>query len=127
MDGSATHLRQAAEHINVEQFSDSIADSIHAVESVARMIDPRSKKTLGPALKSLERSGVLKNKELKIAFEKLYHYTNSEQGIRHALTDQIVADVGLAEAKFMFGACASFAAYLTSLHQLVKELEAGST
>ena len=127
MDGAATHLRQAAEHINAKQFSDSIADSIHAVESVARMIDPGSKKTLGPALRSLEKAGVLKNRELKTALEKLYHYTNTEQGIRHALTDQTVADVGLTEAIFMFGACASFAAYLTSLHQQVKERDAGST
>ena len=127
MDGAAAHLRQAAEHINAKQFSDSIADSIHAVESVARMIDPGSKKTLGSALRSLEKAGVLKNRELKTALEKLYHYTNTEQGIRHALTDQTVADVGLTEAIFMFGACASFAAYLTSLHQQVKERDAGST
>ena len=117
LDGAVTHLRQAVEHINAGQFADSIADSIHAVESVARMINPQSKQTLGPALSSLEKAGVLKNKDLKEAMEKLYHYTNTEQGIRHALTNQNVADVSLADAIFMFGACASFAAYLTSLHQ----------
>ena len=121
LDGAVTHLRQAAEHINAEQFADSIADSIHAVESVARMINPQSKKTLSPALSSLENAGVLKNKDLKEALEKLYHYTNTEQGIRHALANQNVADVNLADAIFMFGACASFAAYLTSLHQQTKQ------
>ena len=121
LDGAATHLRQAAEHINLKQFADSIADSIHAVESVAKMINPASKKTLGPALNSLERAGVLKNKDLKKALENLYHYTNTSQGIRHALSDKNTADVELADAIFMFGACASFSAYLSSLHQLAKE------
>ena len=125
MDGAATHLRQAAEHINAGQYADSIADSIHAVESVARTIDPEPNKTLGPALDSLERVGVLKHQALREGFEKLYGYTNTEQGIRHALLDKGAADVGLDEAIFMFGACASFAAYLTQKHRQAGEQEAG--
>lgn len=116
MDGAATHLREAAKHINAGQYADSIADSIHAVESVARTICPESK-TLGPALKSLEKAQILKHPALKQAFEKLYEYTNREQGIRHALLEKDAADVGLDEAIFMFGACASFAAYLTQKHR----------
>ncbi|MYA60441.1 MAG: hypothetical protein F4X40_07810 [Chloroflexi bacterium] len=117
MDGAAAHLRHAAEHINAGQHADSIADSIHAVESVARTIDPKANRTLGPALKSLENSGVLKHPALREAFEKLYGYTSDEQGIRHALLDKDAADAGLVEAVFMFGACASFAAYLTEKHR----------
>ena len=117
MDGATTHLRDAAEHINAGQHADSIVDSIHAVESVARTIDPKSSKTLGPALDSLEKAGVLKHPALKQAFDRLYGYTNTEQGIRHALLDKDAADVGLNEAIFMFGACASFAAYLTEKHR----------
>ena len=117
MEGAATHLRQAAEHINAGQYGDSIADSIHAVESVAKKIDQRANKTLGPALDSLERSGLLKHPALKEAFKKLYGYTNDEQGIRHALLDRDSPDVGLDEAVFMFGACASFAAYLVGKHR----------
>ena len=116
MDSAATHLREAAGHINAEQYADSIADSIHAVESVARTICPESK-TLGPALKSLEKAQILKHPALKQAFEKLYAYTSDEQGIRHALIEKDAADVGLEEAIFMFGACASFAAYLTQKHR----------
>ena len=119
MYGASTHLRQAAEHINARQYADSIADSIHAVESVARVIDPGANNTLRPALNSLERAGLLKHPALKEAFTKLYGYTNDEQGIRHALTDQSAADVGLDEAMFMFGACASFAAYLANKHRQV--------
>ena len=121
MDGAATHLRQAAEHIGARQYADAITDSIHAVESVARNIDPKASTTLGPALKSLEDAGLLNHPALKQAFEKLYGYTNTEQGLRHALRDKDAADVGLDEAMFMFGACASFAAYLTQKHRQARD------
>lgn len=117
MDGAASHLRQAAEHMRMQQYADSIADSIHAVESVAKQIDRKANKTLGPALSSLAKSGVLKNQALKNALLKLYGYTNTEQGIRHALLDKDAPEVGLDEALFMFGACASFAAYLVEKHR----------
>ena len=117
MEGATTHLRQAAEHINTQQYGDSIADSIHAVESVACKIDPRASKTLGPALDSLERAKLLNHPALKEAFKKLYGYTSDEQGIRHALLDKGVPDVDVDEAVFMFAACASFAAYLVCKHR----------
>ena len=117
INSAVTHLRQAADHINMEQYADSVADSIHAVESVARTIDPNNGDSLAKALKSLENAGLLKHRALKEAFIKLYGYTSDEEGIRHPLVDQSSADVGLDEAIFMFGACASFAAYLTQKHQ----------
>ena len=104
MEGATTHLSEAAKHINAQQYTDAIADSIHAVESVARLISPKQAKTLGPALDSLENAGVIKHKALKGAFSKLYGYTNDEQGIRHPLLDKDSPDVGLDEAMFMFGA-----------------------
>lgn len=116
MKGAEAHLCKAADHIKAGQFADSIADSIHAVESVARMIDSKSK-TLGEALSSLERSDFLKHPALKEAFIKLYGYTSDEQGIRHSLLDKPSPDVDLDEAMFMFGACASFAAYLVNKHR----------
>ena len=51
--GCVTHLRQAVEHLNARRYADSIRDSIHAVESVARVIDPEANKDLGKALDSL--------------------------------------------------------------------------
>ena len=117
MRGADTHLREAADQIKTRKYSDSVANSIHAVESVARIIDPKSSKILGPALDSLERAGLLKHPALKEAFKKLYGYTNDEQGIRHALLDKGSPDVGLDEAVFMFGTCASFAAFLLSKHE----------
>lgn len=130
MNGASTHLREAAKHIkeahiNEQRFANSVRESIHAVESVARIIDPQSSKILTPALNSLERAGLLKHPVLKQGFEKLYGYTNDEQGIRHALLDRDSSDVGLDEAIFMFGACASFAAYLVNKRRQMNQQQDG--
>ena len=117
MGGATTHLQNAAGHINAGRFADSVRDSIHAVESAARVLSPEDSRTLTPALSALERAGVLKHPALRSAFAKLYGYTSDEQGIRHPLLESGAADVGLEEALFMFGACASFAAYLTEKHR----------
>ena len=114
--GAATHLRQAVEHINARQYADSVLDSILAVESVARKIDPKSSQTLGPALGSLQTAGLLKHPAMIKGFKSLYGYTSDEGGIRHSLVDKYNANVGQEEAIFMFGACASFAAYLSAKH-----------
>ena len=117
MNGAVAHLRKAAKSINVGEHADSIRESIHAVESVARTIDLDASKTLGPALSSLRKHRLLQHEALTKAFQQLYGYTCDEQGIRHALLDKSAADVGLEEAIFMFGACASFAGYLTQKHR----------
>ena len=115
LDGSAVHLRKAAACINAGDWAGSVRESIHAVESVARQLDPEASATLGPALSSLEKQGKL-HPALKDAFSKLYGYTSDEQGIRHALLYRANAQVGQDEAVFMLGACASFASYLWRRH-----------
>lgn len=113
------HLRKAAESINHRDWPESIHQSISAVESVARQLDPKAARTLGPALKSLDRSGGL-HPALKEGFLKIYGYTSDEPGIRHALLDSGQAKVGQDEAVFMLGACASFASYLWRKHQAAR-------
>ncbi len=120
LDAGTTHLRAASECINRGDWADSVRESIHAVESVARQFDPdgtqkHAKKTLEPALASIEKHGRL-HPALKKAFSNLYGYTSDEQGIRHARLDLDDADVGMDEAVFMLGACASFASYLARKH-----------
>lgn len=103
------HLVASGSALRRGDWADSVRESIHAVESVARTIEPDAQ-TLGPALKSLEKNGYIHG-SLKSAFEKLYGYTNDEGGIRHALIDD-VARVDEVDALFMLGACASFTSYL---------------
>ncbi len=114
--GAKRHLRDAAGHIDGGRHRQAVTESIHAVESVARKIDPEANKTLTPALKSLQKSGLLTHDALRKSFESLYGYTSDEQGLRHALIDSDEAAVGVDESVFMFGACASFAGYLVRKH-----------
>ena len=48
---------------------------------------------------------------LKTAFNKLYGYTNDEQGIRHSLLEKDTVD--FEDAKFMLVSCSAFINYLT--------------
>ena len=112
LSGAQSHLRKAASCIDQKDWTGSIRESIHAVESVARQIAPKPQ-TLGNALKVLERNGLLQHPALKEGFSKIYGYTSDEQGIRHALLDVENSNVSQDEAIFMLGACASFASYLS--------------
>ena len=116
LQGAETHLRKAAALISGSDWPGAVRESIHAVESVARQLDPDASKKLGPALASLEKSGHL-HPALKEAFSKLYGYTSDEEGIRHPLIDKATSPAGQDEAVFMLGACASFASYLWRKHR----------
>ena len=112
---AVSHLRRASDCINRGDYPSAVRESIHAVESTARQIDPNAK-ALESALKALERAKAL-HPALKRAFSNLYGYTSDEQGIRHALLDNPQPNVGQDEAVFMLGACASFSSYLARKHR----------
>ena len=114
-NGAREHLRKAANNINEAKYADSVRDSIHAMEAVARTIDLDAG-TLGQALRKLEKKGFLEHGAIKQAFEKLYGYTSDENGIRHSMIEEEAPNVGLDEAVFMFNACAAGAAYLIKKH-----------
>lgn len=116
LNGSAAHVREASGCIGDGDWAGAVRESIHAVESVARQLDPAASRTLGPALASLEKRGRL-HPALKKAFSELYGYTSDEQGIRHSRLDEAKSRVGQDEAVFMLGACASFASYLWRRHK----------
>ena len=113
MENALVHLRNASKHIAAHDWADSVRESIHAVESVARQIDPSTSNKLSSALNSIEKRGVLQHPALKEALIKLYGYTSNEEGIRHALLNKPEANVTIDEAVFMLGVCASFASYLS--------------
>ena len=113
-DGAREHLRKAAQCMNDNDPAGSVRESIHAVESVARRLHPDAKKkTLQSALNALSKNNVALHPALKTGIENLYGYTNDEDGIRHARLEGD-ANVDTEDAVFMFGACASFSAYLVS-------------
>lgn len=115
-NGAQTHLRNAAKLLTEGKNADSIRESVHSVEAVARVILKRPKVTLGDALKAIEKTHKL-HTALRDGFSKLYGYTNDESGIRHALIDDASAKVDETDAIFMLGACASFVSYLIARYR----------
>ena len=114
--GAETHLRKAADFLHQGEYADSIRESMHVVESVARKLAPNSPNSLDKALKALEEKNPL-HPALKRGLQALYGYTSDEKGIRHPLTDDSQANVGIDEAVFMLGACAAFSSYLLRKYQ----------
>ena len=87
LEAGASHLRNASECIHAGDWAGSVRESIHAVESVARQLDPQASRNLKRALQSLDKRKAL-HPALKEAFNKLYGYTSDEQGVRHASLDR---------------------------------------
>jgi hypothetical protein len=109
-DAARAHLIAAGAALRASDWPGSVRESINAVESMARTLEP-SVSTLGPALDALEKRGHLHG-ALKRAFSALYGYTSDEKGIRHALVLEDKAQVDETDALFMLGSCASFVSYL---------------
>ncbi len=107
--GARTHLHTAGSELTAGNYTSSIRESIHAVESVARTLAPSGK--LGEALAKLEKSAAIHG-GLKKGFLSIYGYTSDEQGIRHPLLDDSQPIVDEADALFMIGACAAFVSYM---------------
>lgn len=108
-----THLENALKHLSSRpepDYRNSIKESISAVEALCREITGEI--TLGPALKALEKKGVVIPRFLQSGIEKLYVYTNdSKTGIRHALMDEVEVP-SFDEAKFMLVTCSAFVNYI---------------
>ncbi|MEQ1650298.1 MAG: hypothetical protein ABL898_17090 [Hyphomicrobiaceae bacterium] len=107
--GARAHLRKAAECLTEGATADSIRESIHAVESVARILG--GKTSLAGALQTLKSKHGL-HPGLEQGFKSIYGFTSDEKGIRHPLLDDGTAKVDEADAMLMIGACASFVSYL---------------
>ncbi len=110
--GPSKHLRLAARELTEGKWASSVRESIHAIESAAKILEPNAN-TLGPALSKLEERCIISSTQRK-AFGALYGYSSDTEGVRHALTFNDVANVTERDAMFMFGACAAFASYLLS-------------
>ena len=103
------HLRKAAELLTAAKWPDSIRESINAVESVARVLEPTG--DFSKALVRLEGSAKIHG-ALKKGFGSIYGFTSDEKGIRHPLLDDSTSAVDEYDALFMIGACAAFVSYL---------------
>lgn len=107
-----THINTALGFLSDRQnpdYRNSIKESISAVEALCREITGES--TLDKALPALAKKGVEIPNMLQKSFEKFYHFTNGENGIRHALMDE-EEEPGFEEAKYMLVVCSAFVNYI---------------
>jgi hypothetical protein len=107
--GARKHLHTAAEELTAGKYSDSIRESIHAVESVVRVLEPKG--DFAKALAKLDAKARIHG-AMKAGFGSLYGFTSDEKGIRHPLLEKGAAEVDETDALFMIGACAAFVSYL---------------
>ena len=107
--GARAHIAAALKKLSERPTPDvrnSIKESISAVEAVARVIAGEGN-TLGAAIKKLDAD---MDPALKIGLEKIYGWTNNDDGIRHAMMEE--PRVAVEEARFMLVACSAFVNYL---------------
>ena len=108
--GSRQHLRSAGTLLTAGDWAGSIRESVHAVESLCKVIEPTAN-TLSDALKKIRSQGHM-NPNLSRGLEALYNYSSDEQGIRHAQVFEGAPAVDQTDAVYMFGACAAFLSFL---------------
>ena len=118
--GARKHLTEAGVLLTSGEFSSSVRESIHAVESVARTLTETG--MLKDALLKMEKSLNI-HPGLKNGFNSIYGYTNDEKGIRHPLLDDPHPNVDEPDALFMIGACAAFVSYLIHKARLAELLQ----
>lgn len=109
------HLSNALEKMSDRTSPDyrtSIKESISAVESICQKI-VNEEITLGKALDVIRNKPLLDISPIVIsALDKLYGYTSSSDGIRHAMTDE--PKVRFEDAKFMLVTCSGSVNYIAS-------------
>ncbi len=109
IENALTHLSNRKK----PDYRNSIKESIGAVETICKKITGNNNSTLGDALSEIRKTGKVQlHPALNSAFDKMYGYTSSADGIRHALLDE--TDLNYDDAKFMLVSCSAFVNYLVA-------------
>ncbi|MFA6619465.1 MAG: hypothetical protein WCT23_10455, partial [Candidatus Neomarinimicrobiota bacterium] len=110
-----THMRKALEIFSQKDkkdYANTIKEAISAVEAAVNLINKTAGKTLGDALKELDKKKTI-HPALSDALQKIYGYTSDKHsGVRHAIFDGAKNIPDFADAKFMLVACSAFINYL---------------
>jgi len=109
--GAKNHLQNASTEMRNGKWKSSIRESISSIESI--LFDATGQKSFAKAIDTLKpKLGT--HSALVEGWKKIYGYTSDKDGIRHAMLSE-TSSVDEKEAIYMYGACAGFVAYLTSL------------
>lgn len=96
-------------------YSNSVKESISAIESMCNIILGTKNSALGDALSKLEKNGVKIHGAMKSAFSALYGYTSDKSGIRH--NNGLDENTTFTEAKYMLVSCSAFLNYLIEVYE----------
>jgi hypothetical protein len=113
LEGVSIHIEKSLDKISDRKnpdYRNSIKEAISGVETIIRVLT--GERTLGKGLKSLEKKGIKIDQQLKSSFEKLYSFSNGENGIRHALIKPDKSPT-FEDAKYMLVTCSAFINYLS--------------
>lgn len=113
--GASEHIAHAVAALGRRPepaFRECVKEAILAVESAAKSISGSGAAGLDAPLAELSKH-VKINRALTEGFKKLYGFTSSPEGVRHALLDE-ASSIGFDEAKFMLVACSAFVNFLIS-------------
>lgn len=113
-----THLRRAGELSRDGKWRESVHQSISAVESVAKSIEPGETRLSKILAKLQDEAGLDIHPAFRSALQTLYGWASDEPGVRHGSSER-VDRVGRAEAAFMISACAAFCTYLLEKQRAV--------
>ena len=112
--GSNVHLARSLELLSDKQnpdYKNSIKESISAVEAICNKILGSDNKTLGDALRLIDKNNkIVIHGALSKGFQNLYGYTADAGGIRHSLQDENNCD--FEDANYMLVSCSAFINYL---------------
>lgn len=100
-------------------YSNSVKESISAIESMCNIILGTNNSTLGDALNKLENQGVKIHGAMKKAYSSLYGYTSDKSGIRH--NSGIDENTTFEEAKYMLVSCSAFLNYLVQIYDSLQQ------
>lgn len=111
--GASEHVKKALQLYSqrpTPDYSNSVKESISAVEALAKNITNDPKATLGKAFGELKRQGVDIHPALLSGFQSIYGWTSDEGGIRHGMMN--LEHVGEEDARVMLVMCSAFVNYL---------------
>jgi hypothetical protein len=107
------HLSKSLELFSDKEspdYTNSIKESISAVESLCNQLIENPGTPLGSCLSQLD---IEVGKHFKQGVTKLYNWTSSDGGIRHGATDESIL-ASFDEAKYMLVICSAFVNYMIS-------------
>jgi hypothetical protein len=88
---------------------DCTRESIHAVESLCKILTREPNASLGDALNKI-KGKITIPQELEKSLHRLFGFTSNTGGVRHAVFDE--PNLTLREARFMLVTCSAFVTYL---------------